>query len=79
MVNADGYSPMCGHAVLANTKVAFKASLVRNESGEFMIAVPAGLDFAKAALENGEVTKTRFRNVPSFVYLRDQQVSRHRY
>jgi proline racemase len=77
-LNTDGYSTMCGHATLAVTKVAFETGLVKKEGSikSLNIAVPAGLLYAKAFMaEDGTVTKTSFRNVPSFVYLRDQKVS----
>ena len=71
-INTDGYSSMYGLVVLAITKIAFETGLLTNGSGELTIAVPAGLVYAKALISNGEVTKATFRNVPSFVYLRDQ-------
>jgi trans-L-3-hydroxyproline dehydratase len=77
-INTDGYSPMCGHAILAITKVAFETGVVKKDGVErdLTIAVPAGLVIAKALVaKDGTVTKTTFRNVPSFVYLLDQQVN----
>ena len=68
----EGYSTMCGHAVIALTKFAIETQLV-NKS-ELEINVPAGRVHARATVENGIVREASFRNVPSFVYLRDQTV-----
>jgi proline racemase len=72
----EGYSTMCGHAIIALTKLAFETGMVRKEgaSPEIIFSVPAGKVYARAVIENGQVREATFRNVPSFVYLRDQQV-----
>ena len=72
----EGYSTMCGHAIIALTKLAFETGLVstRGSDREITINVPAGRVSARASIENGKVREASFRNVPSFVYLRDQQV-----
>ena len=68
----EGYSTMCGHAVIALTKFAIETELV-NKS-ELEINVPAGRVHARAIVEKGIVREASFRNVPSFVYLRDRNV-----
>src|ERR1041385_4011840 len=68
----EGYSTMCGHAVIALTKFPIETQLV-NKS-ELEINVPAGRVHARATVENGIVREASFRNVPSFVYLRDRTV-----
>lgn len=76
-LNTDGYSSMCGHGTLAITQVAFETGLVKKESpiSRLTIAVPAGLVYATAHIATDlSITKTTFRNVPSFVYLRDQKL-----
>jgi len=74
-INTDGYSPMCGHAILAIAKVVLETGLVKKEQKEISIAVPAGIVHARAIVGgNGEV-KSSFRNVPSFVYLLGQHVA----
>jgi trans-L-3-hydroxyproline dehydratase len=72
----EGYSTMCGHAIIALTKLAVESGLIATTSDnpEITFSVPAGKATARAAIENGKVRETSFRNVPSFVYLRDQQV-----
>jgi len=68
----EGYSTMCGHAVIALAKFAIETQLVKKS--EIEINVPAGRVRARAKVENGVVTETSFQNVPSFLYLRDQNV-----
>lgn len=68
----EGYSTMCGHAIIALTKLAVETKLV--SKNEITINVPAGRIHARASVSDGRVVETSFRNVPSFLYLRDQQV-----
>jgi trans-L-3-hydroxyproline dehydratase len=65
-IHNEGYSTMCGHAIIALTKLINK--------NEITINVPAGRILARATMVNGEVVEASFQNVPSFVYLRKQQV-----
>src|SRR4030095_15879359 len=48
----EGYSTMCGHAIIALTRLAIETGLVRKEDEEpqLTINVPAGLIRAKARL-----------------------------
>jgi len=75
-INTEGYSPMCGHAILAITKVVFETGLIRKPGNrpELVINVPPGRNYARAVVESGVVTHASFRNVPSFVYLKDKTV-----
>jgi trans-L-3-hydroxyproline dehydratase len=68
----EGYSTMCGHAIIALTKFVVETGLVSGTDPTFN--VPAGKIHATAVLQEGKVAETSFTNVPSFVYLRDQQV-----
>ena len=68
----EGYSTMCGHAIIALTKLVVETELV--SKNEVSFNVPAGRIEARATAEDGHVTETSFRNVPSFLYLRDQHV-----
>ena len=73
----EGYSTMCGHAIIALTKLAIETGLVRKEGERtrLSINVPAGRIEAEAKLNDGKVVESSFRNVPSFLYLRDQKVN----
>lgn len=68
----EGYSTMCGHAIIAFTKLVIETDLVTKN--ELVFNVPAGRILARATVVDGEVTETSFQNVPSFLYLREQQV-----
>jgi len=68
----EGYSTMCGHAIIALTKLVVETRLV--EKDEITFNVPAGRILARASVVDGQVVETSFRHVPSFVYLRDQRV-----
>lgn len=68
----EGYSTMCGHAIIALTKLAVETGLVTKT--EMVFNVPAGRIRARAVVIDGQVTETSFQNVPSFLYLREQQV-----
>jgi proline racemase len=72
----EGYSTMCGHAVIALTKLAVDTGRVRSSNGEaqLTINVPAGTVHARAVVSEGKLLAASFRNVPSFLYLRDQRV-----
>lgn len=72
----EGYSTMCGHAVLALAKLAVEAGLVSGDGPRSAVTlnVPAGRIDAVAHLIDGVVASTSFRNVPSFVLLRDEEV-----
>lgn len=72
----EGYSTMCGHAIIALTKLAVETGRVRISNGEahLTINVPAGTVKAHAIVSDGQAQAVSFRNVPSFAYLRNQQV-----
>ena len=68
----EGYSTMCGHAIIALTKLVVETNLITKN--ELTFNVPAGRISATARVVDGRVTETSFQNVPSFLYLRDQRV-----
>src|SRR5678815_1797937 len=59
----EGYSTMCGHAIIALTKLVIEARLV--DKPEITFNVPAGRIRARADVSEGKVTEASFRNVPS--------------
>jgi trans-L-3-hydroxyproline dehydratase len=65
----EGYSTMCGHAIIALTKLAVESGMVKGPHVDF--DVPAGRIAAMATIEKGQVVESMFRNVPSFVYRHD--------
>jgi trans-L-3-hydroxyproline dehydratase len=72
----EGYSTMCGHAIIALTKLVLETGLIRKggNNPELMINVPAGRISARAVVDDGKVQEVTFRNVPSFVLLENQDV-----
>jgi len=68
----EGYSTMCGHAIIALTKLVIETHLV--DKNEVTFNVPAGRIQARASVVDGKVVETSFLNVPSFLYLREQHV-----
>ena len=73
----EGYSTMCGHGIIAVTKVAVETGLVPARGPETTVRIdsPAGLITATALLSGGTVERVRFRNVPSFVLALDETVA----
>ncbi len=75
-INTEGYSSMCGHAILAIAKVVLETGIIQKtgDRPELVINVPPGRIFVRASVTNGEVRHASFRNVPSFVYLQHEHV-----
>lgn len=72
----EGYSTMCGHGIIAVTKVALECGLIPIKANltEVRIDSPAGLIKAYAKIDNHSVTSVSFLSVPSFVQALDQTV-----
>ena len=70
----EGYSTMCGHAIIALVKLMHDTGWLIKENNEYTIDAPPGLIRAKAEVENGKVVRTSFKNVPSFVLLADEKI-----
>lgn len=69
----EGLSSMCGHAVIALSKVAIEMGWIDYHEGinEIKIDAPAGRITSYAEVKEGEVVKVSFQNVPCFVYQSD--------
>jgi len=67
---------MCGHAIIALTKLVFDTGMIEKEGDqpELLIDAPPGLIRAIAHRQNGRVEKASFLNVPSFLLLKDAVV-----
>jgi trans-L-3-hydroxyproline dehydratase len=76
----EGYSTMCGHAIIALTTLAVEGGLMgykptgNGSERRISFNVPAGRIEARATLEQGEARAVSFRNVPSFVFLANKDV-----
>jgi trans-L-3-hydroxyproline dehydratase len=72
----EGYSTMCGHGIIAITKVVLETGLLPLVEPETVVRIdtPAGLVTAHARVAGGQVQSVRFQNVPSFVLVLDVTV-----
>jgi trans-L-3-hydroxyproline dehydratase len=72
----EGYSTMCGHGIIAVTKVVLETGLfpITAPVTTLRIDSPAGRITAFANVEEGRVRSVRFRNVPSYVEALDRSV-----
>jgi trans-L-3-hydroxyproline dehydratase len=73
-IHNEGYSTMCGHAIIALTKLVFDTKMIEKpgDDPELIIDAPPGLIRSKAFRKNGLVQSVSFLNVPSFLYLKDE-------
>lgn len=72
----EGYSTMCGHAILALCKLVLETGMIEKEGDEpqLIIDAPPGKITAWAKRKNGIVESTSFHNVPSFVFALNKEV-----
>lgn len=72
----EGYSTMCGHAIIALTKLVLETGMVTKKEKNTVLKIdaPPGRIESTAMIEDGKVKKVSFRNVPSFLLIRDQLV-----
>ena len=66
----EGLSSMCGHGIIAVTKVVLETGIIIAKEGVNILRIdsPAGRITAFADVENDRVLRVRFHNVPCFVY-----------
>lgn len=72
----EGYSTMCGHAIIALATLAAESNLVerKDDISHIRIMTPAGIVDAYASWKDDRVDTAYFDNVPSFVAELDQEV-----
>ena len=72
----EGYSTMCGHAIIALSKFVLDTKLIRKRGDQPILKIdaPPGQIIATGFRKNGVVHSVSFKNVPSFVLYRDQHV-----
>ncbi len=79
-VHNAGYSTMCGHGIIALTKVVLDTGIIEKKGAEPKLRIdsPAGRITATARRRGGdaegEVEEVSFINVPSFVYRSNRRV-----
>jgi trans-L-3-hydroxyproline dehydratase len=77
-IHNEGYSTMCGHAIIAMSKFAVESGLIKRTGNatEVRIDAPCGLIVAEAKTDDsGQVFETTFDCVPSFVANKDAVVT----
>ncbi len=72
----EGYSTMCGHAIIAVTTLAVEMGWVEKTAplSKLTIDAPCGRIESFARMADGEVQSVFFHGVPSFVLALDQQI-----
>jgi trans-L-3-hydroxyproline dehydratase len=68
-LNADGFSFMCGHAVIAVATIALERGIIvpGGDGASLTLDTPAGTVRATATWREGRIEHVSFLNVPSFV------------
>jgi trans-L-3-hydroxyproline dehydratase len=72
----EGYSTMCGHAVIALGRYAVDRGLVAAREPETSVKIqcPCGLVTARVAVADGRPGRVRFESVPAFAFALDRTV-----
>ena len=73
----EGYSTMCGHAIVALGRYAVDQGLVQPGADVTVVNIecPCGLVRAEVAMHDGKPGDVSFESVPSFLFARDQVLS----
>jgi trans-L-3-hydroxyproline dehydratase len=72
----EGYSTMCGHAIIAISTLAIEMNWVDVKEGDNVLKIdaPCGRITSYVKVQNGKVDNVRFHCVPSFVVALDKTV-----
>ena len=72
----EGYSTMCGHAMIALGKLLIETGMLEKNDNdpEIRIDAPPGRITLKVEKEGERVIKTSFQNVPSFMLMENQKI-----
>jgi len=72
----EGYSTMCGHAIIALTKLVLETGIIKKsgKEPELLIDGPAGRVVGKGFVKSGIIDKVAFLNVPSFVLMENKEI-----
>lgn len=73
----EGYSTMCGHAIIAISTLAITMNWITVQEGENRLEIdaPCGRITSFTSVKNGVVTGVRFHCVPSFVVGLDRKIT----
>lgn len=77
----EGYSTMCGHAIIAISTLAAEMNWINTEEGINTIEIdaPCGRIKSFVSIKNNQVTGVRFHCVPSFVVALDIEIDLPQY
>ena len=72
----EGYSTMCGHAIIALGRYAVDEGLVAKQEPitTVNIEAPCGMVVASVEVRDGKAGAVSFESVPAFLFARDQQI-----
>ncbi|WP_375589751.1 proline racemase family protein [Hoeflea alexandrii] len=73
----EGYSTMCGHAIIALGRYAVDQGLVEavGDRATVNIECPCGMVRAEVVIRDGKAADVSFESVPSFLFARDQELA----
>jgi proline racemase len=73
----EGYSTMCGHAIIALGRYAVDQGLVQPDGDRATVNIecPCGMVRAEVAVRDGKAAEVSFESVPSFLFAGDQKLS----
>ncbi len=73
----EGYSTMCGHAIIALTKMVLDMGIIIREGEKVTLRIdgPPGRIISTAYRKQGVVERVIFRNVPSFVSIKQGEIT----
>ncbi len=76
-IEVSGCLPMCGHGTIGTATVLVETGMVEIKEPVTLIRLdtPAGLVEASVAVRDGHATSVTIRNVPSYLHLRDAEVT----
>jgi proline racemase len=72
----EGYSTMCGHAIIALGRYAVDEGLVAKQEPITIVNIeaPCGLVVASVEVKDGKAGSVSFESVPAFLFARDQRI-----
>lgn len=73
----EGYSTMCGHAIIALGRYAVDQGLVQPEGDRALVNIecPCGMVRAEVSIRDGKATDVSFESVPSFLFARGKALT----
>lgn len=75
-MDGGGYLNMCGHGTIGAMTIAVETGMVEVKEPVTHVVqeAPAGIIRGDVFVENGKAKKVSFKNVPAFLYKKDQEV-----